>query len=187
MFYVWNNVCVDPVKQIIHSVSVLINIKCIANKIYFNFTVLSSILCKHPWLFQSVHKFTDLSMTSNKAFPFFQVFQPEWEPCIMMSHKHLRNSKFATSQLDNNLSPKGIPGSIIDRNDVAVRLNFKKSLSVILFKGVAAWRGCLSDTPSGKQPHHPTATAAEGSASYFKLHFGSWICSKQWVSTNPPH
>ena len=39
--------------------------------------------------------------------------------------------------------------------------------------------------PPGRQPHHPTATAAEGTHPT-GMHFCSRICLKQWVSTSPP-
>ena len=58
--------------------------------IYLKFLEFSSILCDFPWLFQSVQNSLTFSWLEN-AFPFFQVFQSKWEPCLC--RQILENSK----------------------------------------------------------------------------------------------
>ena len=53
------------------------------------------------------------------------------------------------------------------RNDVAARLYFHRCLSVILFTGGGAWRGCLADTPPGQTPPPPDGHCSGRYASYW--------------------
>ena len=64
----------------------------ITNNFFLKFPQFSSILCGFPRLFQSVQNSLTFPWLEN-AFPFFQVFQSEWEPWIIWKKKRLILSK----------------------------------------------------------------------------------------------
>ena len=58
-----------------------------SNNICLNLSQFSRILCDFPWLFQSVQNSLTFPWLEN-AFPFFQVFQSEWEPWLMLRNEN---------------------------------------------------------------------------------------------------